>query len=202
MPSSGFSPACAARPVAIISISPKPLRPVFTRPSIPNAGSSTSTASLRRASRSIRPASFRCRFLHHSSTKRRVDFRARHLQLQVRLQRTAQSRGRPSCRKCLARRLGPLLIETASASACRLRTQYPYVPGPVLAPGTDSRKDSTPRERDRRARAVAECLPKRLADAIPARQFCQSDPRRFVQAGRFGAHKFSQKPRHRGFTRS
>lgn len=52
-PASGFTPACAARPRTTISTSPTPLRAVFSRPSSPVAGSSTSTASLRLASRSM-----------------------------------------------------------------------------------------------------------------------------------------------------
>src|ERR1700685_3769144 len=52
-PFSGSIPACAERPVTSISAPPTPLRCVFRRPWRPNAGSSTSTASLRRASCSI-----------------------------------------------------------------------------------------------------------------------------------------------------
>ena len=49
-PFSGSTPACAQRPVTIISAVPTPFRAVFNRPLRPKEGSSTSTASLRRAS--------------------------------------------------------------------------------------------------------------------------------------------------------
>src|SRR5579863_8124143 len=181
MPVSGFSPLCAARPVTRSSISPTPLRAVFSAPRGSAAGSSTRTASLSRASRSMSRREHSLPISSSDVHRQAISFR------------------------------GWMPARASASTAAKARTRPPFisnVPGPQARPratrkGIAARASWAAPETHQQVIAALVLVKDSYGgatlapfDSDYAAELIHS---MLVVGGRFGAHKSAKKAQHLGF---